>query len=546
VLISLDTVRPDHLGCYGYGRNTSPNLDAFARQGVRFSQARCQMPYTLPSHMALFTSMLPSHNTVDHYEALLPKEVPTLAELLQAHGYKTAALVNDGQMTSRWGFHRGFGLWREFQESQPEGDCEHLTAAALAWLESRPAEPFFLFLHYYDPHSPYDPPAPYREAFGSSLTGAEADRVCWHVRRPENPLTNRDLFDQAIGSYDGEIAWLDHELGKLFEHLADNTLVVVFSDHGEAFKEHGWWMHSATLYEEEVRSALVLRHKGLVPEGRAVDEPVMLLDVAPTILNLCGIQSPTHFEGTDLSPLWQEGGRLPDRFMLSELKTQLDSRVLRMAQLGEWKLIYSLLNGKRELYRLPDEQTDRSREEPVMLQILFGAIQTGLEQDDYWVLYAHGHGDFTATLKPIKGHFGLTFVFDDLSQEQTPQSLKPKSPPDRRWVQWKYSPEGKTRGLYFELSPRETALNVDLQINGRRVPEKVFLGAAGAHPQKIPWDTKLADSLSSPVIEAPFQPAAEGFYLRHHRGKRSVSARSRVTPLDEKTLKKLRSLGYLR
>src|SRR5205807_141719 len=175
VLVSLDTVRPDHLGCYGYGKDTSPNLDALARQGVRFGQARCQMPFTLASHMSLFTSTLPSHNTVDHLEAALPAELPTLAQLLHAHGYATAALVNDGQMKARWGFHRGFGLWREFPERRPEGDCEHLTAEALAWLDSRPPEPFFLFLHYYDPHNPYDPPARYREAFRPSLTGPQAE-----------------------------------------------------------------------------------------------------------------------------------------------------------------------------------------------------------------------------------------------------------------------------------------------------------------------------------------------------------------------------------
>src|SRR5262249_41626710 len=161
----------------------------------------------------------------------LPTSVPTLAQLLQAHGYTTAALVNDGQMQARWGFNRGFELWRELSEGKPEGNCEHLTAKALAWLDARPAEPFFLFLHY------YDPPAPYREAFGSYLTGAQAERVCWDVRVPEKPVANRGLFELAIGSYDGEIAWLDHALGKLLSRLPDNTLLVVFSDHGEAFKE---------------------------------------------------------------------------------------------------------------------------------------------------------------------------------------------------------------------------------------------------------------------------------------------------------------------
>jgi len=172
--------------------------------------------------MALFTSMLPSHNAVDHFEAELPSSVPTLAQILEATGTRPPPLVNDAQMQARWGFNRGFKLWREFPEGKPEGDCEHLTAEALTWLASAPPEPFFLFMHYYDPHSPYDPPKTYREAFGSSLTGEQADRICWESRRPENHVKDPELFKQVIGSYDAEIAWLDHEIGKVIQRLPEN------------------------------------------------------------------------------------------------------------------------------------------------------------------------------------------------------------------------------------------------------------------------------------------------------------------------------------
>ena len=140
-------------------------------------------------------------------------------------------------------------------------------------------------------------------------------------------------------------------------------------------------------------------------------------------------------------------------------------------------------------------------------------------------------------------------MFDLVERERTPDWLaatRPTGGPNRRWLRWTYSPEGKTRGFYFQLAPRESGLKVDLQINGRRVPEKVFIGEDRAHPRKIPWVTDLAESLSSPVIEARFQPNAEGFYLRHHRGKAGGSVRPHVLPLDEKTLEQLRSLGYLR
>src|SRR5262249_2060101 len=204
-----------------------------AAGGVRFSNCRAQAPWTLPSHMALFTSLVPSHNGVEEFRPVLPPEVPTLPQILRAHGYNTAALVNDLQMKAHWGFSRGFGLWREFEEGTPRGTCEHITAEALRWLDAAPAEPFFLFFHYYDPHDPYDPPPRFRKRFGSSLTGEEASRVVRRAQTPASRAPAPDLLREVIGSYDGEIAWLDGELGKLFARLPPDTLTVLFSDHGE-------------------------------------------------------------------------------------------------------------------------------------------------------------------------------------------------------------------------------------------------------------------------------------------------------------------------
>src|SRR5215468_10326927 len=128
LLISLDTLRPDHLGCYGYGKPTSPNLDRFARRALVFTNCRAQAPWTLPSHMSLFTSMVPSFNGVDNLNKVLPEDIPTMAQLLRGEGYRTAALVNNGQMRAHWGFARGFDQWREFDVDTPAGNCENLTA----------------------------------------------------------------------------------------------------------------------------------------------------------------------------------------------------------------------------------------------------------------------------------------------------------------------------------------------------------------------------------------------------------------------------------
>src|SRR5262249_10035365 len=206
VLISLDTLRADHLGCFGYSRPTSPNLDRFARGCVRFADCRSQAPWTLPSHMALFTSMLPSQNGVDNLNKVLPEEVPTLPQLLRAAGYRTAALVNNGQMKPHWGFARGFETWREFEVDTPAGSCEDVTAEAVAWLKSdAAAAPFFLFLHYYDPHDPYAAPEAYRRQAGTTLTGPEARRLCFAHRGPDRPLPDPALLPDLTAAYDAEI-----------------------------------------------------------------------------------------------------------------------------------------------------------------------------------------------------------------------------------------------------------------------------------------------------------------------------------------------------
>src|SRR4051812_32488665 len=143
VLISLDTVRPDHLSCYDYAKKTSPNLERFAAApgSVLSTNARSQAPWTLPSHMSLMTSMLPSHNGVDSINQVLSEQVPTLAETLQENGYDTAALVNNGQMRAHWGFSRGFDTWREFEVDTPAGGCENIAGEAVKWLGERSAKP---------------------------------------------------------------------------------------------------------------------------------------------------------------------------------------------------------------------------------------------------------------------------------------------------------------------------------------------------------------------------------------------------------------------
>jgi arylsulfatase A-like enzyme len=542
LLISLDTLRADHLGCYGYRKPYTPNLDRFAASGVRFTNCRCQTPWTLPSHMALFTSLLPTDNGVDGINKVLPSDVPTLAQLLRQEGYRTAALVNDGQMKRHWGFARGFQSWREFPVDTPAGSCPNITAQAITWLQDNAGpSPFFLFLHYYDPHAPYDAPGPYRRKTGATLTGPETRKLCEQYRTPAANLREPALLADLIAAYDAEIAWLDDELGKLLAAVPENTLVVIFSDHGEAFEEHGWMMHGATLYEEEVHVPLIVRLPDGGPKRKVVDDPVMLLDVAPTILARCGVHVPAHFQGTDLAPLW-EGGQLKERLILAETKAVLEGRYCLSVTLYPLKGIYSLFDNRFELYKLPDEQTDLANRDKAAAEALRKPLRAWMDSQQFWMLHAVGQGDYEATLEPSEGGFGL-FIPVGLDPERDDVEAVAKG----RALHWHvYPAPGRPKALFLQPARPEAALRVRFKINGIEVPEQIYLGKDGRHPAALPVTVPADLPALSPFLERSSPVERPGFHLFRHRGSAVRGPHPRVASPDPATLRQLRSLGYLR
>jgi len=547
LLISIDTLRADHLSCLGYARPTTPNLDRLADANILFKNCRSQAPWTLPSHMSLFTSMLPSDNGVDNINKVLPPGINTLAEALRDEGYTTAALVNNGQMREHWGFNRGFETWREFDADLPDSDCEHITGAALDWLKKAPsaaaARPFFLFLHYYDVHDPYESPEPYHSQFGVTLDGLAARNLASSHRNPSEPFGNPEQLASLVTAYDAQIPWVDHELSRVLASVPRNTLIVLFADHGEAFKEHGWTLHGATLYDEEVHVPLVIR----LPESRkkhaVVGESVMLLDVAPTILSACGIRAPAQFQGTDLTPLW-EGKTAPPRLVPAESKAVLEGRFTRSLVLYPLKAVYSLFDGRFELYKLPDERRDIANTDSAAADALFRPLRRWMDTERYWMLQAAGSGDFEAELTLAEGQFALFIpVGFDLDRDRFEPS------PDDKKLAWHVYPggAGKVKSLLIETDPPEAAITADFKINGTRSEKTVFLGPGQAHPQALPVQLDTQLGAVSPVIEKPFAAAHDGFYIsRHASGDAQPRSRaSKVEPPDEQTIKQLKSLGYL-
>jgi arylsulfatase A-like enzyme len=383
ILVSIDTLRMDHLGCYGYERPTSPVLDAtLCRDGVVFEEAIAHAPSTLPSHASMLTGLLPVHHGASFAkERALAPEVVTLAERLAEAGYRTGSLNNGAQVNASWGLAQGFELYRSLRQDR----MDLVTTEALAWLDAVLAEGererIFLFLHTYEVHHPYTPSeadlaifeqSRYRGYLGRGVGYKELQRI----NRGAAPMSPRDL-EFIVDAYDAEIRSMDRGLEMLVEGLKQrglyrDALIVFTSDHGEEFHEHGWvgW-HSHTLYDELLRVPLVVKLPGNRAAARRVEYQVRLTDLVPTVLDLVGLPVPEHLDGTSLLPLVEgppEGRRLA--------VSQRDNQVSASIRSRDWKL----WDGR--LFNLaadPDEQFDVGAQHPDVVEALAARREAAMQ-----------------------------------------------------------------------------------------------------------------------------------------------------------------------
>ncbi len=311
VVISLDTLRYDHLSFYGYERPISPQLDHLAQQGVVFEEVIAQAPWTAPSHASLLTSLYPSvlGSGPTHDPGRISDAAESLAEVLRDSGRRTQAFVGGGFVRAELGFDQGF---QGFDATAGRGGFAQLIDRTLAWIDREPKQPFFLFLHTYAIHN-YTASHASRQKWIDPYGGALALDAELFRRLQEGP--NDPAFLATLGSeewrvirqlYDAAIADADAEVGRFVagletRGLLDSTLIVILSDHGEEHDDHGSSGHGYTLYDENIRVPLLLYNRGL-PHIR-VSEPVRLLDVAPTIATLCGVPPAPSWQGTSLVPL---------------------------------------------------------------------------------------------------------------------------------------------------------------------------------------------------------------------------------------------------
>jgi len=345
----IDTLRADHLGAYGYERATSPNIDAFAADAIRFDNPVPQSSWTRPAVASLLSSTYPATHGANDRSQIMNGDLDSLGGALAAAGYETQAFMSNPSCTPYWGIGKEFQRFVDVDSVTVEPDKdERVIDAVLQSLESLREKPWFLYVHTIAPHNPYEAPAPFGGTFSAgtySGTAEEQERA------------------QVVDAYDEEIAYTDAQFGRLLEYLRaagqyDNTLIVLLSDHGEEFLEHGGWGHGTNLYQEQLSIPLLVKLPHQAEAGTSREDVVELVDVAPTVLHLLGLPVPPKFEGNIILPENQRDS--PYAFA----SLRLEKRSMRMARDSAYKVIQDAVAAQEESFDLQADMGETSPLDP--------------------------------------------------------------------------------------------------------------------------------------------------------------------------------------
>ncbi|MEE8523905.1 MAG: sulfatase-like hydrolase/transferase [Thermoanaerobaculia bacterium] len=361
LLITLDTTRADHLGCYGHDAIETPAIDRLAAEGTLYERCYTPVPITLPSHLSILTGTYPVYHGVHENAGFyVAEELTTLAEILERRGYATAAFVGAYPLDSQTGLDHGFDLYDDnYPSSLEEGKhpglrgffderpAAEVARPAMAWIDQRNGEPFFLWTHFFDPHQPQIPPPPYRERYADAL-------------------------------YDGEIASVDEAVGRILARLEergllDRTLIVLTADHGESLGDHGELTHALLLYSSTVRVPLIVRDPRQ-PSPRRVTVPVTTVDILPTILDRLGLEIPAAVQGRLLPA---DDGGAPRRQRAIFTETLYGALLhgwspLERLTLGDWMLVHGPEPRLFQVADDPGELNDLADREPQRLEQMIG------------------------------------------------------------------------------------------------------------------------------------------------------------------------------
>ncbi len=351
ILITIDTLRADHLFCYGYSRQTSPFIDNIARQSAVFTQAYSTSSWTAPSMASIFTGLYPRSHGVQHGVArgpkafitgqeMLVKKIPTIAAVLKAAGYATFGVSSNAHVSVGTGFAQGFDYFEThwFMKSPAPNN------SVKKWLKHiRQAHRYFLWVHYFDPHNPYGPRRPWFKTYMLQSNSYSQ----WTRKVMPNPKDhikeirgNPEALQTLVDRYDSEINFCDRHINELFDLLSpdENTLIIITVDHGEAFLDHGQLLHGDTLFEEEIRVPLLIKLPGSGHTKKTIPLPLSNRHIFRTIMDIAGLDKGNKIPGISLMPLISEAATVISRHVYFELDWSGYSKALRV---DNWKLVVS-------------------------------------------------------------------------------------------------------------------------------------------------------------------------------------------------------------
>ncbi|MDO8602287.1 MAG: sulfatase [Candidatus Omnitrophota bacterium] len=363
LFITIDALRPDHLSCYGYKRNTSPNIDKLSREGVIFTQAISASSSTISSVPSIMTSTYPDVHGIWEFGNFLDSSIVTLESVLKKNNFYTGIISAQlyPHLISRGDFFS--------KKLKLDAKADEITDWAIDWLGKNKNKKFFLWLHYFDPHGPYTPPSPYDEMYIK-------DR--FYEKGIEIPLLNKERGgfggipgyqaqdgnkdkNYYIAKYDGEIRFTDNQIGRLINALKETgllhkTIIIITSDHGESLGEHNYYFdHGAYLYDNLIKVPLIIYFNSFVPLNKTINQQVSLIDIMPTILDIAKVRlhRQAKFEGVNLVPLISKREVRRNPYVFSEY---FEGGSQKFAIRGNgWKLLYGKKNGDYELYNLKDD-----------------------------------------------------------------------------------------------------------------------------------------------------------------------------------------------
>jgi len=569
VIIGIDTLRPDHLGCYGYGRDTSPEIDSLAARGALFENVTSQAPWTLPSFATIFTSLYPSQHGASALNTHLRTDHPTLAMMLLKRGYSTAAIVNAPFLRPEFKLDRGFEYY-DYKPPFAGRVADGTTADALAWIDEHIDEPFFIFVHYFDPHLPYGAPPPYDRQFCPDYAGSlplPFDISVFPRARATNfesmKSVSEEDWEYIRALYDGEIRFADHAVGRLLagleeRHLADRTLIILLGDHGEEFFEHGGFEHGHSLYNEVIKVPLIVAPPRTVAGPSRVTAHVRLTDVTPTFLDFLGIQPAAHLEGASLKPLITgdgearapEGSLLPAGVGYSE--SLLYGTERKSVTAYPWKYTYEVTSGRGTLVDLrtdPAEAEDVAGANPEALRALEELlVKTVFGVSESWYIEISGAGeqhsfdisvDALADKRAGSIYISRMFDRDGRMMDAGPigaagYATHTISASDLRL--------SSNATIAFKVDPENTPLRIDVRLDGGTAIESIYLGTGMEHPPTMPFTVRRRRGVRLDTGAPAGRP--DGPYILIWRSGRAIGDAT-AFDLGESMRSELRSVGYL-